>query len=249
MISLIETLEDRRLLSVTLPLTPIVQQPPPPTAVTPVTNLLHAVPVTAEATDSFTATVATLPSTGIASGLILRGTINWGDGTPTSQASFVHVPNSTTIRVLGSHKYANAGKFTVTVSVFGSPNVVGPLKPPVIINVGTVKTTATVSDDDDGGVTLTETAGKKFTARLGSFDFLSIDLLVSAKIEWGDGITSAGDLHGGLLAGGEFNVFGTHTYAKPGTYKVHIIVQTRLVGQTLPSGTAADFFSTIKVIA
>jgi hypothetical protein len=249
MISLIETLEDRRLLSGTLPLTPIVQPPLPPITVTPLVSTLKPVPVTAEATDPFTATVATMSNTGIANSLILRGTINWGDGTATSAASFVRVPNTTTIRVLGSHTYAKSGKFTVSVSVFGSPFIVGPIKPPIIINLGSVKTTATIRPDDDGGVTLTETAGKKFTAVLGFFDFVSIDLLLSAKIDWGDGTGSVGSLSGGLLAHGEWNVSGTHTYAKAGTYKVHIIVQTRLVGQTLPSGTAADFFSTIKVVA
>ena len=123
-----------------------------------------------------------------------------------------------------------------------------PLKIPSVL-LATIHSTAIISPDTDGPVTLTETAGKSFTAKVGSFDFRSIDLVLSATVDWGDGTHSAGKISGNFSTG-EWNVLGTHTYAKAGTYKVAVKVLSHVVGapSTVPFGTVAQWVSTINVL-
>lgn len=259
---LMEALEDRRLMSAS-PSISVTTGPTPPTVPwlpMPIEPVGKPVAVHAEATDRFTATIATLPDTGIYSQTIqlrtLLGTITWGDGTPTSSASFIRGSDGL-IHVLGTHTYAHSGHYNVSVSLEEFTNL-GPVPPfsplPTVVGpilfLGTVKTTAYVTADNDGGVSLTEIAGKSFTAQIGSFDFRGIDTFIKqVVINWGDGHTSTGTLKGGLLTtNGEYDVFGTHTYAHAGTYKVHVTVISALAGSNVISGTVADFFSTIKVV-
>jgi hypothetical protein len=237
----LESLEDRRLLSTTFK-TPIITDPLPPIG-TPST-------VHAEATDQFNTKLGTLPGRTVTNVSQLHGSINWGDGTSASDATFKRNADGT-FKVLGTHTYAKKGTYSVvvTISTFLIP-VPGQPSPLLGFVLGQLKTTANVSPDDDGGVSLTETATQKFTARVGSFDFRALDIVLDkATIDWGDGKTSSAKLvREGTLFSGEYDVFGTHTYAKTGTYKVHVIVKTRLAGSTVVTGTAANFFSTIKVM-
>ena len=155
------------------------------------------------------------------------------------------------ISILGTHTYAKTGTYHIDITVMRGPVIDPPHPvPQFIIFLGHIKTTAKIRSDDDGGVSLTETAKETFTTKVGSFDFHTLDIvLAGTTIDWGDGHTSAGTLnHAGTLLDGEYDVIGTHTYGKTGTYKVHVIVHTKLAGSSKVTGTAADFFSTIKVM-
>jgi hypothetical protein len=243
---LFETLETRRFLSATV--TPIAITPIDPVAPIVIASPGKPLPISAEATDPFTGGVATLPGT-IASNLLsLHGNISWGDG-KSSQAWFVRAKDGS-ITVEGSHTWAKAGKYKVVALLSQSPvGKPGQPLPQYIRLLGSITTTATVTADEDGGVKLIEPSDTKFTAKLGSFDFRAIDVIIkSVKIDWGDGTTSLGTLKGSLLTGGEYSVFGTHTYTKIATYKVHIVVTTELAGSNKITGTAADFYSTIEVL-
>src|SRR2546423_447666 len=88
------------------------------------------------------------------------------------------------------------------------------------------------------GVTLHEQAGKEFTAEVGSFVFPAPGNGLGASIDWGDGATSAGTLKADGPVGVDqinYDVIGTHTYAKPGTYAIRVTV-TRQLG---PPGSMA----------
>jgi hypothetical protein len=50
-----------------------------------------------------------------------------------------------------------------------------------------------------------------------------------ARIDWGDGRRSGGEVNG--VFAGSFAVYGTHGYARPGTYVVRVTVTTR--GRTI----------------
>ena len=243
-----ESLEDRRLLSGTTVVGPsaVINPGGPIILSSPGTG----VTVHAEATDPFTAKLAKLSSTISGPLSTLSGSIDWGDGKSTSRATFKRASDGS-ISIYGAHTYAKTGTYHIDITVMRGP-VLDPPRPvpQFIILLGHIKTTAKIKADDDGGVSITETARKKFTAKVGSFDFQTLDIvLAGTTIDWGDGHASAGTLnHAGSLLDGEYDVIGTHTYAKAGTYKVHVIVHTKLAGSSKVTGTAADFFSTIKVM-
>src|SRR3954468_21372050 len=89
------------------------------------------------------------------------------------------------------------------------------------------------AEPDEGGVTLGEFAGVRFTARLGEFHFKTVDQSLNAVIDWGDGTHSDGQIVGSY-ATGEWYVRGTHTYAHTGTYRPDVKVFSHLVGN--PNG-------------
>src|SRR5438045_9493244 len=94
---------------------------------------------------------------------------------------------------------------------------------------------------------LTEVAGRKFTDRLGEIEFRTVDQLLNAVINWGDGTHSDGKLVGSY-ATGEYYVFGKHTYADTGTYKVDVKVFGHPAGSSIhPPDPFAKFPSVIHV--
>ena len=253
----IEALEDRRLLSASLSGSAILTPTPPVGTIVPISTTAVGVTIHAEATDRFNGTVGilknfTLPPMPAVSGPVAVGLheiINWGDGSAPSAGRLV--PSDTIARqfnVVGSHTYAKAGTFKITVNVVWGPPPGSALMMPTTI-LATIHSTAVVAKDDDGGVSLVEVAGRSFKAKVGSFDFRSVDLSLSATIDWGDGTHSAGTIAGNF-ATGEYNVIGSHTYAKTGQYAVQVKVLSRVFGapSIVPSGTVAQWTSTIKVL-
>jgi hypothetical protein len=108
--------------------------------------------------------------------------------------------------------------------------------------------TAATPQPTNGGVTLTEEATQQFTAKLGHFTFKTVDQLINATINWGDGTHSAGTIQG-AYNGAEFYVVGTHTYAKTGQFKVNVTIQAQIAGNpNAPKFTVASFTSIINVI-
>jgi hypothetical protein len=252
----IESLEDRRLLSASLVSNAALTTTPAVGTIVPISSTPVGVTIHAEATDRFNGTVGVLknfalppmPAAGPAA-VGLQEIISWGDGSAPSAGHLV--PSTSVARqfnVVGSHTYAKAGTYKVTVNIVWGPLPGSKLMTPSMI-LATIQSTAVVVKDDDGGVTLTEVAGQAFKAKVGSFDFRNVDLILSATIDWGDGTHSVGTITGNF-ATGEYNVIGSHTYAKTGQFSVHVKVLSRLAGSpsATPTGIVAQWVSTIKVL-
>jgi hypothetical protein len=235
----VEALEDRRLLSVTgpsSPLLPIIATPTPPITVPPVAtigNLIHAEPG-----EAFTAVLGTLP--GIRAepaGYVLKGEISWGDGTADSAATFVTEADGS-IAVEGSHTYAANGfrLITITFTQVPPPGTAAPA-----LLVGRLTAEANVLGSP-GGVTVEESAGTPFTATVGLFHTTFSESELRAEISWGDGTTSMGTILATPSATGSlvptFAVSGSHTYARTGSYLVSVIVLASVIPPP-PMGASA----------
>jgi hypothetical protein len=84
---------------------------------------------------------------------------------------------------------------------------------------------AAVTVNSQGGVTIQATAGVSFTATVGTFHLDSVPAPIvetDADINWGDGGNSIGQIV--QKSGGNYDVVGTHMYAKPGTYGIEVLV-------------------------
>jgi hypothetical protein len=144
--------------------------------------------------------------------------INWGDGTTSAGRVKADEKHPGDYIVMGHHRYAEAGNFNVTVSVHdfvdstdsqngGSATVIdAPLKA--------------------SSKHVASTAGTAFTKMLASFhdeNHLSTASDFTAMVDWGDGsapeaatIVANGD--------GSFRVVGTHAYATVGSYVMTITI-------------------------
>jgi hypothetical protein len=100
------------------------------------------------------------------------------------------------------------------------------------------------------GVTLHEQAGVSFTASVGTFVTLAPGTGLHAVIRWGDGSSSQGTLKSDGPVGIDqikFEVDGTHTYRRPGTFPIFVVVYQ----QSGPPGslTPIRLITTIKSTA
>ncbi|HSZ58903.1 MAG TPA: hypothetical protein VK797_24905 [Tepidisphaeraceae bacterium] len=96
------------------------------------------------------------------------------------------------------------------------------------------------------GVTLHEKAGVSFTASVGTFVTLAPGTNLHAYIRWGDGTSSQGVVKSDGVVGLDeikFEVDGTHTYHRPGTFPINVTVY-----QSGPPGSLAPIrlITTIK---
>jgi PKD repeat protein len=162
-------------------------------------------------------------------------TIDWGDGSPTTQGTIVG--SCAEFVVLGQHTYADEGSFTVTVTISDVPPGTG---------TATATDTATVTEADalsGSPITFSVPPGVSFTTTVATFsDSLTsaVPADFTATIDWGDATTSAGTVSGGS---GSFSVSGTHTYAAAGTYPV-----TVTLSDDAPGTATATVTSTAKVL-
>jgi hypothetical protein len=144
------------------------------------------------------------------------GTIDWGDGSPDSFATFTRtgqIGGEALFSVTGSHAYtAESGTFTISVGIDDNDSASFPTAEV------TLTTTATVNDVPlllAGGYKLTGVEGADtglqtvatFTDPGGADSPASYP----ASIDWGDGTSSAGTVSFG---GGFFSVQGSHTYTE-----------------------------------
>jgi hypothetical protein len=84
-----------------------------------------------------------------------------------------------------------------------------------------------ISAPTGASVTLHERAGVPFTASLGTFVTIAPAKNLEAAINWGDGTASKGTLVPDGVVGLDelkFEVDGTHTYRKAGTFRIKVIV-------------------------
>ncbi|HEY8750554.1 MAG TPA: hypothetical protein VIM11_21400 [Tepidisphaeraceae bacterium] len=94
---------------------------------------------------------------------------------------------------------------------------------PTPLLIGTVPVTAAPNQ----GVTLHEKAGVAFTASVGTFVTLAPGTNLHASISWGDGTASVGTLKPVGVVGLDqirFEVDGTHTYKKVGSFGIKVTV-------------------------
>ncbi len=242
----IENLEERRLFSlmvgggltlVASPMPTPIQQPPTSAAI------LSGRQINAEAGQPFKAVIGSIaPLPLLSSGYVLHGSIDWGDGTADTSATFIRQAGGVTA-MIGSHTYSADGSDKITITVTETPPT-GTL--PIVILLGTIHSTANVISSD-GGVTLNESAGVPLTANVGTFSSDLSSLLMNAVIDWGDGTTSAGRIlalptagpGASLVAGGRFAVFGDHTYAQTGSYLVQVTVTASPIVD--PPGPTPDY--------
>ncbi len=192
----------------------------------------HAQTPTAFAGQTFNGDVGVL--SGVVSGAAhladLHGTIHWGDGA-TSAATFVG-GNKGVVAIHGSHAYAAAGNYDVTVNVTqtlysnGKASSLYPLSIPTVHSTATIKAIPATAHAYPAGLPIAAKVNQIFTGPVAkaSPPATPADDTRSATIWWGDGTKTAGVItptHSGLT------VTGSHAFKKPGTYTVWIdVLQT-----------------------
>jgi uncharacterized protein (TIGR03118 family) len=166
--------------------------------------------ISAVENSTFSGQVATFDDTNTANTTSdFTATINWGDGTTTTGTVS---GGSGTFNVSGSHKYADEGSFTVSVTLTDDA--------PGTANA-TATATATVFDAPLSvtGQSLSTTESGTVTGSVATFTDSNTTATTAdftATIAWGDGTTSAGTVTG--PTGGPFTVSGTHVYGEEGTF-------------------------------
>ena len=135
--------------------------------------------------------------------------IDWGDGT-TTPGSVTGSAGSFTLD--GNHTYADEGSYSVTVTVTDSTGA----------SASSISS-ATVTDEALSGtpVALTAIAGQSFSGPVAGFTDANLGAATTdftAVIDWGDGSTTAGTVSAGGT--GAFDVSGTHSYIKAGSYTI-----------------------------
>ncbi|HZL33904.1 MAG TPA: hypothetical protein VFC78_01260 [Tepidisphaeraceae bacterium] len=238
----IEKLESRTLLSAAVGVAGSALGAP--TSVPPIT--VGAIPTVNGPTLNLTAGVAFNGTVGFYASPVLDpplayfANINWGDGAYTKAAlTYGQQGNQYGYIISGSHTYAQPGNYTLTATL-----ITGPINPamefPDRLIEQIVDQVIVAPGNFSGGVTITQTAGQKFTAGVGTFVTLAPGTGLSASINWGDGHTSPGLLTPVGVVGIDeiqYGVTGTHTYAAAGDYAIHTTVVRRPIvvpGQPTP---------------
>lgn len=155
-------------------------------------------------------------------------TIDWGDGTESTDGVTGANASTGTFDVTGSHVYAEEGSYTITVSISDIDTA--------LFNTTTATSTATIKDaplraSGHDANTLNPFSGTLATFTDGNPSPTLSDF--SATIDWGDNTSSSGAI---AANGAAFDVSGTHTYANLGPYTVS--VQVCDVGGSCASATA-----------
>ncbi len=238
-VRLMEPLEERQLLSVSTVVGGAAGAGVPVAAVTSTAGTVTTIPLTITATVGapFAGDVGEI--SGLSPGLLprLKAFINWGDGPVAVSATtmlsqgVVYFDNAGLLHVRGTHTYETTGQFAVTVSVIQSPPA-GSLS---LTALYTIHSTAVVTGNSAGGVTINETAKVPFTAIVGKFNVPPsplanpVQVVLKAVINWGDGTSSMGTILATPTTGPgvpayNYVVDGTHTYATAGTYAITVTV-------------------------
>lgn len=204
-------------------------------------------------------------------------TIEWGDGT--TSAGTISQPGWFTVgaptpkvsadggwgdenplswfTVQGSHAYAQAGKYTIAVTITATSGQTGTTSSTATVNDEVLKATAAgitaTAGKSTGGVAVAKFTDSVLGADPGRF---------KATIDWGDGTTTDGTIVGDFLPypvplGGDpagkgsdsagnalpvplpiiwpmssYRVMGKHSYAEPGTFRIRVTI-TKLDGDTV----------------
>lgn len=169
-------------------------------------------------------------------------TIDWGDGSPISVGTITQPGGAgTPFQVLGSHKYADEGAYSIQVVILEEAG--GSLV------TGTTATVVNAVLSDPVGIPVPATeAVPLFDVPLGTFldankGASPVDF--SVTINWGDGTpldtdTGAVQLIGGTATQARFRVLGSHTYADNGTFNITVTVTDAVSGDTITIATVAN---------
>ena len=151
---------------------------------------------------------------GVISGLPRKGlqaNINWGDGTEVSRGSFF-TDLAGNLHIEGAHLYTQGGTFPIIIRLRrGNHHVL-------------VAAFQSVADVTPSSVTLELNPGQPFSGVVGSFPTPAqgIDANTQALIDWGDGTRTLGTIQPDPLGGQD--VIGSHTYDRPGLFRVTTFV-------------------------
>ncbi len=183
-----------------------------------------------ENTSTGTLTVATFKDPGGAEPLTdYSAGISWGDGSAASTGAITYNAGTGTFTVQGSHTYAEEGAYAVSVTIKHdtAPNATATdgaiVADPAVIATGGLSLSA-VEGAGTGAVTVATFTDPAGAEAVGDY---------SARIDWGDGGTSAGTI---TLVNGVFTVQGSYSYADEGTYAITVAIQH----DTAPAATATD---------
>ncbi|HXE56039.1 MAG TPA: hypothetical protein VN541_23640, partial [Tepidisphaeraceae bacterium] len=156
----------------------------------------------------------------------LQGTINWGDGT-TAAATFVR-DHKGRIHVRGKHTYVLGGSDTITLSLTQSlasrATADPPIHFPLAQSTAQITGRQAVVHDRPTPALIHATAGHAFDASVGTFSGQApvAGSTFQATIAWGDGSHSLGTVL--PLDSSDWEVAGSHTYAKKGTHAARVLV-------------------------
>lgn len=156
-------------------------------------------------------------------------TIAWGDGN-SSAGTIVAGGGAGQFVVQGTHTYAEAGAYAVHVTI----NDVGG-------STAQATSTANVADAALSGsaVNFTTSRNRLFSGVVATFSDANSSAPVgdfTATIAWGDGASSSGTV--AVRTGGGFQVSGSHTYTKKGTYTFTVTIVDRDGARLVVSGKA-----------
>lgn len=144
----------------------------------------------------------------------LSATIDWGDGSAVATGT-VKANNVSGFDVQGSKTYSSPGSYTFKVTVSDGSQSVS------FTGTATVTPPAPVVS----ATTITCVEGALFSGNVGSFTDADPSLTASSfasTVDWGDGSSSIGFIASN--GSGDFNVSGSHTYSKYGTYVIKVKV-------------------------
>jgi cyclophilin family peptidyl-prolyl cis-trans isomerase len=165
----------------------------------------------------------------------LTATINWGDGTATSTGTLsrdTSAPGAASYVIRGTHTYAQAGIYTVLVTIAGDKGATAFARSTAVISADTIVAWGTYNEA--AAATLSNRIVAHFTDTNPSrrvADYV-------ATIDWGDGVNT----HGVVVRAptGAFYVRGTHAYKDSQTYAIAVRIHKK---ETLATADAIAWSS------
>jgi CSLREA domain-containing protein len=173
--------------------------------------------------------------------------ISWDDGT--TSAGIVRQVAGTRFEVLGHHTYSEAGTYTTNVQVTAADgtSLLTHNTTFTVANAPLAPTTSTITFPDREVLTATglrfrATARRKVTGSVATFSDTNLQNVAgnfTASIDWGDRTApSRGTV---TLSGRTFFVTGSHTFRRPGKYKVTVTIRDE-------GGTVVTSVSHVQVL-
>jgi ABC-type transporter MlaC component len=146
-------------------------------------------------------------------------TITWGDGT--TSAGAVSLVSGTTFQVVGSHAYAEEGRFPVSVTVTDAGGAA-----PLVVNATTFNVADAALSAAGAAQAFAATeglgTGPQVVAQFNDPGTDGTAADYTATIRWGDGTSSAGTVS--LVSGTTFQVAGSHTYSEADRFPVSVTI-------------------------
>ena len=214
---------------------PLVITPGPAASI----NSVKGHPLINAIVGTFTLPIPVLPPPGGFAANDFTASIDWGDPSPDSSAGTViqDASNPSMYYITGTHTFAQNGTYTVasTIAFAGGTDTASVNGVPIVISYGpsgpTADTSATavIQNPLSAGAPIAQAGNSGILLSgygVGSFTDANAGALASdftGSVDWGDGSPSSVATFV-LISPGNFNVYASHTYAKPGVYDVTTIV-------------------------